>query len=442
MVYISRPLGRNAFGEKHDIAAIQAALKNIKIRNKPIWPGRIDGRKTKDLEEAIAIFQMTHRIKVTGKVEPRGPTITAMTRALPRNLANMRGLKGTCVVFVPTMGAREAEQEARNTQSKAPFPDKETRGLATIIKKAGRELGICFGRKRDFVTPQGRFATELAPMGLKWIDPSSGRVATLNNPPREAIATMLRVIPSSPEWQPGPAGKLECHSKLLVPALNGVGRPTAADYEALGLPQKTENEVWGPFIAAAARLVGDTTPQGVRKFDDLVQLASQINTGLGGALRSAHITPRRKPKAWPTDHRVITDRFATPRPGGRPHDGVDIRALKGENVYSIFDGEVIEVGHAARSGNFLKIRYADTTIGGYAHTNPSVKVGDKVIAGQPVGTSDGSGGIRGVKPHLHYTYRKAGSSSNGPKDNPELTHLAGFPFQIKKSPTTSPAPVK
>ncbi len=284
MVYISKPLGRNAFGDKHDIAAIQAALKNIKIRNKPIWPGRIDGRKTKDLEEAIAIFQAAHRIKITGKVEPRGPTITAMTRALPRSHAGLRGLKGTCIVVAATMGAREADQEARNTQTKAPFPDKEARALAAIQIKAGRELGICLERKRDFVTREGRFATELAPMGLKWIDPSSGRLATLNNPPREAIAAMLRVIPSSTEWKAGAAGKLECHSTRLVPALNGVGQPTAADYEALNLPQKTENEVWGAFIAAAARLVGDTTPQGPRNLDDLVQLAFQAVPPLGKQL--------------------------------------------------------------------------------------------------------------------------------------------------------------
>ena len=268
MVYISKPLGRNAFGDKHDIAAIQAALKNIKIRNKPIWPGRIDGRKTKNLEEAIAIFQAAHRIKVTGKVEPRGPTITAMTRALPRNLANMRGLKGTCVVFVPTKGAREADQEARVTQAKAPLPDKEARGLATIIKKAGRELGICLGRKRDFVTPEGRFATELAPVGLKWIDPSSGRVATLNNPPREAMATILRLVPSGPEWQPGTASDLVCTSKRQVRALNCVPQLTTEAMNFVGITIRPDNDVLKALIAGIVRLVQIGDIQGPKGRED------------------------------------------------------------------------------------------------------------------------------------------------------------------------------
>ncbi len=164
-------------------------------------------------------------------------------------------------------------------------------GRDSFLKRPLKFLAgfICLERKRDFVTREGRFATELAPVGLKWIDPSSGRVATLNNPPREAMAAMLRIIPSSPEWQAGAAGKLECHSKRLVSALNSVGQPTAADYKALGLPQKSENEVWGPFIAAAARLVGDTTPQGVRKFDDLVQLASQAVPPLGKRLKAVEV---------------------------------------------------------------------------------------------------------------------------------------------------------
>ena len=219
---------------------------------------------------------MAHRIKVTGKVEPRGPTITAMTRALPRNLANMRGLKGTCVVFVPTMGAREADQEARITQSKAPFPDKEARGLATIIKKAGKELGICLGRKRDFVTREGRFATELAPMGLKWIDPSSGRLSTLNNPPREAMAAMLRIIPSSTEWKPGAAGKLECHSKLQVSALKDVGKPSPQFAQAAGVTVPPRNEALTCLLGACekiARAGQIETPQAQRDLQTIGEAA-------------------------------------------------------------------------------------------------------------------------------------------------------------------------
>ena len=332
--------------------------------------------------------------------------------------------------MLPQTGpAREAEQEARNTQSKAPFPDKEARGLAAIQIKAGRELGICLGRKRDFVTREGRFATELAPVGLKWIDPSSGRLSTLNNPPREGLAAMLRVIPSSPEWQPGAAGKLECLSKRLVPALNGVGQPTAADYKTLNLPQKTENEVWGPFIAAAARLVGDTTPQGARKFDDLVQLAFQAVPPLGKAMRSAQTTPSvTSAKTWPTKHRVVTSLFGEPRPN-RPHDGVDIRARKGEPVFAVEDGVIDNINVSTSGANQLFILYHDGGYGGYAHIKAKGSVGDQVSSGDQVGTSDGSGGVR---PHLHYSYRKPKSA---PRVNALTTQLNGFSYT---RPQTTP----
>ncbi len=58
MVKISNPVGRGAASAKHDVAVVQAALKNIKIGNKPIWPGTIDGRKNTALEQAIMAFQI------------------------------------------------------------------------------------------------------------------------------------------------------------------------------------------------------------------------------------------------------------------------------------------------------------------------------------------------------------------------------------------------
>lgn len=132
--------------------------------------------------------------------------------------------------------------------------------------------------------------------------------------------------------------------------------------------------------------------------------------------------------AWPTDHRLITGIFNAPRPGGRKHDGVDIRALLNENVYSVLDGEVIVINTSPGGANQLLIRYFDGSIGGYAHVRATVSVGAKVIAGQPVGVSDGSGT---KDPHLHYTYRISGSLPTGQKVNPLTNHLAGFSFQFK-----------
>jgi len=54
--------------------------------------------------------------------------------------------------------------------------------------------------------------------------------------------------------------------------------------------------------------------------------------------------------------------------------------------------------------NWVKIRHADNTIAAYSHLTANgalVKIGDHVIAGQPIGLS-GNTGNTGGHPHLHF----------------------------------------
>ena len=159
-------------------------------------------------------------------------------------------------------------------------------------------------------------------------------------------------------------------------------------------------------------------------------VAMRINQNVGTSLQSINIQLRSAPRKWPTDHLLVTDKFGVPRKTG-PHNGVDIRARVGENVYAVLAGEVIEVGQAPGGINQLKITYFDGSTGGYAHVKAFVSVGDQVIAGQAVGVSDGSGTLH---PHLHYTFRTKSSGPNGRTVNPvdpQYKHLSEFPFSFK-----------
>ncbi len=113
MVQISDSVGRDAANAKHDIAAIQGALMNVKVGNKPAWPGCIDGLRDNVLEAAIVAYQITRGIEATGKVETSGPTIDALRRDLPGEFAGMQGLPGTCAVYVPVIDEPELDSEAR-----------------------------------------------------------------------------------------------------------------------------------------------------------------------------------------------------------------------------------------------------------------------------------------------------------------------------------------
>lgn len=136
---------------------------------------------------------------------------------------------------------------------------------------------------------------------------------------------------------------------------------------------------------------------------------------------------------WPTDYKVITQRFGM-RPEyygqfGLPgHEGLDIRAPNGANIYACADGVVSLVlvnwraGTGGRRadhpyGYHVRVRHkrADgeyETI--YAHCqegSAKVKEGDMVTAGQMLALGDSTGNVSGA--HLHLTLKKIGAKNGG-----------------------------
>ena len=138
------------------------------------------------------------------------------------------------------------------------------------------------------------------------------------------------------------------------------------------------------------------------------------------------LAPAQKPALklmWPTDYRFITQKF-----GARPeyyarfglagHEGVDIRAPSGSNVYACADGVVMMAGWHPTVQNHaygvqVRIRH-DGVEGGpfetiYAHLlegSVQVAVGDSVEAGQVIARADNTGNSGAA--HLHLSLRKVG----------------------------------
>ena len=83
----------------------------------------------------------------------------------------------------------------------------------------------------------------------------------------------------------------------------------------------------------------------------------------------------------------------------------------GTTVTAARDGVVAEMRMKFRDGqrgegesNWVKIRHADGTIAAYSHLTEHgalVKIGDHVVAGQPIGLSGNTGNTGGL-PHLHF----------------------------------------
>jgi len=91
------------------------------------------------------------------------------------------------------------------------------------------------------------------------------------------------------------------------------------------------------------------------------------------------------------------------------HNGIDIALIEGTELTSLIDGIVLTAHYSDRGGNQIvivdekqKIRF------GYAHLKDmKVKTGDKVKAGQVIGTSGKTGIATG--PHLHFTVAYIGT---------------------------------
>lgn len=89
------------------------------------------------------------------------------------------------------------------------------------------------------------------------------------------------------------------------------------------------------------------------------------------------------------------------------HSGLDLQAHY-EEVYSMFDGIVENVGSDSRSGNYIILRHGEYTVS-YCHLSKvTARKGDELIAGDPVGYTGSTG--RSTGPHLHITCKYKGET--------------------------------
>ena len=118
--------------------------------------------------------------------------------------------------------------------------------------------------------------------------------------------------------------------------------------------------------------------------------------------------------------RKVGDSVMARRPGsGRPHKGVDLMAEAGTPVLSAAYGRVLRIvdGRGAdrvkqeglwRAGLFVDVLGLDKRIYRYLHLGSySVKEGQPLRAGEPIGTVSPSGqsGVEHSGPHVHFEIR-------------------------------------
>jgi len=121
------------------------------------------------------------------------------------------------------------------------------------------------------------------------------------------------------------------------------------------------------------------------------------------------------PSLWPVIGRITSafgeTRFSPSSGGTRPHMGIDIAAPSGTPILASADGVVIIANREAEYGRLVCLDHGHGYTTMYGHLQDiHVKPGDRVQAGQILGTVGTSGNTTG--PHLHYEVRMYGRPIN------------------------------
>jgi peptidoglycan LD-endopeptidase LytH len=112
---------------------------------------------------------------------------------------------------------------------------------------------------------------------------------------------------------------------------------------------------------------------------------------------------------------VVTNSWGASRGGGtRRHQGNDIMASHGTPIRAVNSGTVTRTGSGGLGGIALYI-WDGSTEYYYAHlARLSVSSGQRVSAGQLVGTNGDTGNARGGPPHLHFEIHPGGGGAIDP----------------------------
>lgn len=128
------------------------------------------------------------------------------------------------------------------------------------------------------------------------------------------------------------------------------------------------------------------------------------------------------PSYWSADGlEVPHELLESPLPGGyeqitsllkdRPtHAGMDFKVPVGNRVVTPRAGTVVRTDwNWTNNGNCVEVRWADGTLARFLHlSETSVKAGQRLAAGTPVGLSGNTG--HSTAPHLHYELEKRGKT--------------------------------
>nr|WP_320132846.1 LysM peptidoglycan-binding domain-containing M23 family metallopeptidase [uncultured Holophaga sp.] len=220
--------------------------------------------------------------------------------------------------------------------------------------------------------------------------------STHRAPALSATSEAIPVLPSTPRIEPGALVHLERMLPAMVVAPPLEPRPNAP---STGIPASELRpilpETPGTTVASTFE------PADPEHLDLLWPVETRtVSSQFGPRMRTKSVLKMRG-KGRAARKRMVKVRYS-----GR-HQGVDLNAPRGTDIYAAMDGQVITAGHHSEYGNFIVIDHGNGVTTLYAHTSANyAKEGDIVHRGQKIAAVGSTG--RSTGPHLHFELRENG----------------------------------
>lgn len=225
---LSGSVGKMGANKPADVKIIQACLSGIKVKMKPLYKGKADGKAGKDLIDAICAFQGAEKIKPSGKIMPGDSTSSKLKTRTPSAVSGQlqAAMIGTAQSG-PSMGtqakvASATASTAASIKTKSPIPKPQAEALAKAIGNLGKK-GVPLTQGKTDITDDGRFGVELS-INTSAL-PTAARTNDALKRMHEAFREQLR---TTPVWRQPTPGKLRVVTGQSFDFLKSLGEPSDA----------------------------------------------------------------------------------------------------------------------------------------------------------------------------------------------------------------------
>lgn len=389
-------------------------------------PGEIDGSYGENVVKAVTAFQTLHNLPANGIVGPETWAVLNQDTApaLVSYTVTEQDVAGP-FVQVPSSLMDQAKLEALDYQSPAEALGERFHASPGLL--AALNPGAQFRAGEQIRVPNVAVPSP-GPAARVEVSRSCGCVMTFAGDGR-LLSWYAATLGSSHD--PLPLGEWRIKGVRRYPAFHynsdlfwdaksrhekariapGPNNPVGVVWIALSKPH------YGIHGTPDPSRIGHAFSHGCIRLTnwDAWELASMVKPGTPAILDDAPAEPALSRLVFPVpgvDFRGVVDTFNQARPGGKPHQALDIMAPRGAPVVAVDDGEIVKLFHS-KAGGLTIYQFDDSGAWCYyyAHLDRyaeglrehmSVKRGDRI--GYVGSTGDASPDA----PHLHFAIYRLG----------------------------------